>query len=84
MGSEYLFLFVGDAQHMRAHQEYLDSTHVQVMTGRNAEREIRGEYHAGEPEDVIAKPGKGYIEGGQPSKTAQHKITEKLASEHRI
>ena len=45
---------------------------------------IRGEYHAIESEDVIAKPGKGYIEAGQPSKTAQHKITGRLASEHRI
>jgi hypothetical protein len=47
-------------------------------------KKIRGEHYAAESEDVIAKPGKGYIEGGQPSKTAQHKITEKLASEHRI
>lgn len=65
MESEYLLLFVTAAQRVRGHQEYLDSTHVQVMTRRKAGREkIRGEHHAGESEDVIAKPGKEYIEAG--------------------
>lgn len=64
MGSEYLFLLVAAVQHEQAHQEYLDSTHVQVITGRNAERENTREYHGDESEDVIEKPGKRYIEAG--------------------
>lgn len=64
VGREYPFLFVDATRDAWEHKEYLDSTHVQDMTGRNAEREIRGEYHGGEPEGVIGKPGKGYIEAG--------------------
>jgi len=47
---EYLCLLMAATQHAKEHQEYLDSTQVQVMTGPNAKREnTREEYRAGEP-----------------------------------
>jgi len=38
-GGEYLFQLVDAARCAQERQEYLDSIQVQVMTGRNAERE---------------------------------------------
>lgn len=63
MGSEYLLLLFAATQNARENHGYLDSTHVQVMTGRSAERENTSIMEVN-PKTLLQKPGKEYIEAG--------------------